>query len=111
MTLVLAMLLGTVAQASGPMRVPRAEPVLSLSGTTATCVARVSGDKTTDAIRVTMKLWSNSICLKTWTKSGTHRVTMNESTSVTRGKTYKLTVDYTVNGVKQLQKSVTKTCS
>ena len=29
MTLVLAMLLGTVAQASGPMRVPRAEPVLS----------------------------------------------------------------------------------
>lgn len=33
-----------------------------------------------------------------------------KNATVSKGKTYKLTVDYTVNGVKQPQKSVTRTC-
>ena len=94
------------------MQAPAAAPKLSFSGTTATCSVIIrSGASSTDKISVTAKLWNGRTCLKTWTASGTGRVSLSKTATVSKGKTYKLTVDYTVNGVKQPQKSVTRTCS
>lgn len=109
MAIVLVIILGTTAQATGPLRAPRAEPYLEFSDNIATCIAKVSGYGKTDKIYVTMRLWIDGTCLKTWTATGTERVTLEKETYASRGKTYSLTVDYTVNGVKQPQKSKTKT--
>lgn len=57
--IVLTIILGTAAQATGPLRAPRAEPYLDFSANTAICIAKVSGYKKTDKINVTMRLWSN----------------------------------------------------
>ena len=57
--IVLTIILGTAAQATGPLRAPRAEPYLDFSDNTAICIAKVSGYKKTDKINATMHLWSN----------------------------------------------------
>ena len=111
MILALVMILSVAAQASGPMKVPIARPTLTFSGTTANCAVKIRVDKTTDTISVTMKLWKGNSCLQTWNANGTGRVTVSKTATVTKGSAYKLTVDYTINGVKQTQKSVTNTCS
>lgn len=48
--------------------------------------------------------------MKTWTASGTQVVTLSKPATVEKGKTYKLTADVTINGVKQATKSTTATC-
>lgn len=110
LVLVLAFALGITAQAVDVLAA-RAEPAISFSGTTATCKVTARGDKTSDTISVTAKLYQGSTCLKTWTASGTGLVTLRKTATVQKGKTYKLTADATINGVKQPTKSVTGTCS
>lgn len=110
LSLILVMFLGIAAQASGPAKIPVATPKLSFNGTTAICTIYVRGDKSTDTVSATAKLWSGSTCLKTWAFSGKGSIREDRKATVSRGKTYKLTVDYMVNGVKQPQKSVTRTC-
>ena len=106
LSLILVMLLGITAQASGPAMLPAAQPSLSFSGTTASCRIIVRGDRSSDTLSATAKLWTG-----TWTIKGTGKIQTTKTATVSKGKTYKLTVDYTVNGVKQPQKSVTRTCS
>ena len=108
LSLILVMLLGITAQASGPAMLPAAQPSLSFSGTTASCRIIVRGDRSSDTLSATAKLWTGKTCLKTWTIKGTGKIQTTKTATVSKGKTYKLTVDYTVNGVK---KSVTRTCS
>lgn len=110
LALVLIFILGISAQASGPLRQPLLYPGLTFSGTTATCKAEVYADNVSDQITVTMKLWHNGSLLKSWTKSGTMSVKMTKTATVAKGKTYKLTVDVSINGIVQPQKSITKTC-
>lgn len=109
LALVLMFVLGLTAQAA-PMRAPATTSRISFSGTTATCTVIVRGEKADDAISVTAKLWQGSTCLKTWTASGTQVVTLSKPATVEKGKTYKLTADVTINGVKQATKSTTATC-
>ena len=111
LSLILVMLLGITAQASGHAMLPAAQPSLSFSGTTASCRIIVRGDRSSDTLSATAKLWTGKTCLKTWTIKGTGKIQTTKTATVSKGKTYKLTVDYTVNGVKQPQKSVTRTCS
>lgn len=106
LSLILVMLLGITAQASGPAMLPAAQTSLSFSGTTASCRIIVRGDRSSDTLSATAKLWTG----KTWTIKGTGKIQTTKTATVSKGKTYKLTVDYTVNGVKQPQKSVTRTC-
>ena len=101
LSLVLAVMMGIAAQAA-PARAPRLYPSLTFSGTTATCIASVRGDN--------VKLWKGASCLKTWTSSGTGSVSLSKTATVTSGKTYKLTVNATINGVAQPQQSITRTC-
>jgi len=109
LTLALVMLLGVSAQAAEPSRSPVAAPSLVFSGTTATCSVTIRSGKPTDQIAATAKLWNGGTCLRTWRKSGTLQVYLTGTATVSRNKTYRLTVDYTVNGIAQPQKSVTRT--
>lgn len=108
--LVFAMLLGITAQASGPTKLPSARPNISFDGTTAVCMIYACADKSTDAISIIAKLWTGSTCLKTWSIKGSGQVRTTKTATVSKGKTYKLTMDCTINGIKQPQRSVTKTC-
>lgn len=110
MMMVLVLALSLAAQAAGPVRIPTARPNLTFSGTTATCSATVSGDKSTDRIAAAMRLWKGNTCLETWIKRGTGTVKFNETKTVSRGANYKLTVDFTVNNVSQQQQSTSRYC-
>lgn len=85
-------------------------PILTFSGTTATCQAMVAEDSQYSYVVVTMKLWSGNQCLQTWSKAAAEKVWLKETATVTKGQTYTLTVDVMVNGTSRPQYSVTKTC-
>lgn len=74
---------------------------LNISGTTASCMGNVVADKTTDSISATMRLWENGTCIATWNSTGNGSLMMNKTKTVTSGRSYKVTVDASVNGVKQ----------
>ena len=109
LALVLVFVLGLTAQAA-PMRTPTKNLTLSFQGTTAICETTVRADNATDKASVTMRLWNNGRVIGTWANSGTCVVRMNESAPVVKGQSHKLTLDSTINGVKQATKSVTRTC-
>lgn len=112
----LALLLAVVLVLSAPLTVHAATralsiyPDLAFNGTTATCDATVLGDTDSEYIVVTMKLWHGTNCIASWTDSGYGFVLMNEKCTVTKGQTYKLTVDVTINGVSKTPVSVSETC-
>ena len=103
LALALVFVLSLTAQAA-PMRVPTKNLTLSFQGTTATCTASVQADNTTDSVSVTMRLWNNGRVIGTWANSGTYVVRLSKSAPVVKGQSYKLTIDSTINGVKQATK-------
>ena len=104
LVMVLVMLMGVAAQATGPMKAPAARPSLAFNGSSGVFSVTVSSIKSTDPISVTAKLWRG-------TASGSGRVKMEKNFAAIKGNTYKVTVDYTINGVKQPQKSTTGICN
>jgi len=84
------------------------QPTLSFSGQTATCTCKVS--EVGKNISVTMELWYGSTLVDSWSKSGTSIVLLNETCSVTRGRTYTLKVRGTSGGMAFGPTSITKTC-
>lgn len=86
-------------------------PKLTFSGTTANCSATVIANSSSDDISITVKLWQGTKCLKTWNDSADGYLSFKGTTSVTKGKTYKLTVDATINGVKQSTATVSAKCN
>ena len=78
---------------------------------TASCMGSVVADKTTDSISVTMRLWKGNSCIATWNGTGSGTLMMNKTKAVTSGYSYKVTVDASVNGVKQARvTSPVKSC-
>ena len=76
-------------------------PTLTFNGSTANCSATVIGENTSDHIEVTMKLTYASVSLFSWKGEGYGYLTMNQTAAITPGRTYKLVVEVTINGVKQ----------
>lgn len=74
-------------------------PQIDFDGGTATCTATVIGDKTTDRISITMKLWQDSSCIATWSTTGIGYMRFSQSHDIAEGLQYKLTVDVTLNGI------------
>lgn len=106
---VLALIFSISAQAATP-RAVQTSPSLRFSGTTAYCSADVSSGNSKDSIEVTMTLWSGSTSVATWKGSGTSNVFLSKTCAAVKGRTYKLTVDVTINGSALAQKSVSATC-
>lgn len=86
-------------------------PRISFDGTTASCTVFIAADRATDDIDAVIKLWQGSRCIKTWEKSSVGDLAFSGEASVTRGKTYELTVDVTLEGKELPRFSVEGTCS
>ena len=80
------------------MRASKVFPSLTFNGTTAECAVTIIADNAEDNISVTVKLWQNSTCLKTWTDSGTGHLNFSGTKTVPATGQYKLTVNTTING-------------
>lgn len=112
-----AMLLAVLLILSIPVTVNAAStrmlsimPELTFDGTTANCSVAVIGNNTSEDIDVTIKLWHGTTCLETWTASGDGYVFWDDTATVTKNQTYKLTVDVTINGVSKPQVYVESKC-
>lgn len=84
-------------------------PDIEFNGTTATCTVRIMGDRTTDRITATMELWQGSTLIDDWSASGSGILKIDETATVSKNKTYTLTVEYTINGVNQMPVSLSRT--
>nr|WP_325299264.1 hypothetical protein [uncultured Dysosmobacter sp.] len=87
-------------------------PSLSFSGTTATCKVDIFAEAPSAKISATVKLWDGGTCLKTWTDSDTGVLSFSEthSRNITAGKSYQMTVDYTIAGKSYPQLSTSAVC-
>jgi len=88
----------------------RNECDLSFAGSTAYCSVSILRDDRSDEISAVVKLWDGSRDVAEWSADGTGRLDFYETKTVTPGRTYKLTVDYTVNGKSQPQLSTSAAC-
>lgn len=106
---VLIMLFSSTAHAAST-RAATVVPDISFSGTTATCTTFIAADRTTDDIEAVIRLWQGNKCIETWNRSSVGILSFSGTATVTRGKTYRLTVDVTIAG-KDLPRFYTeKTC-
>lgn len=113
----IAMLLAIVLLVAAPLAVqaatPRAiniSPGLSYTGTTANCSVGVFADNMSQEIEATIKLWHGTTCLETWYASGNGYLSWRDTATVTRGNTYRLSVDVTIDDRVLDQVYIDKTC-
>ena len=107
LTLAVVLLLTVPAQAA--VQLISFSPVLTFDGTEATCELKVVGE-TGDEIEATLSLWRGSTMLATWSKEGTSYVRISQTKTVTKGYTYTLKADVTINGVAYDQNTVSGKC-
>ena len=105
----LMLVMSTTAQAV-TLRVPVASPSLSFSGTTARGSAICQADGNTDRINAKLTLYEGNIYLDSWSASGNGTVPISGECLVKKGKSYRLVLTWSINGVAQANQSVTKTC-
>jgi len=107
--LLLVMMLSLPAQAA-ELRAISADPQLSFSGTTATCMVNCRSGNTSDKISATLTLYQGTTYVDSWSSSGNGRVIISESCAVKSGKEYRLVLSYSVNGQSKPSVSVTNVC-
>lgn len=111
LTAVFLMLLSVSVSAAEP-RAFRPQYSLDFSGTTATCDVEIWADSDSDIIGLTVKLWDGSTCLKTWTDSDSGVLSFSETHSrgISAGKSYTMTVSYSIAGKSYPQLSTSAVC-
>ena len=107
MLLVCSLLL--TAQAVSP-RLAGGTPRLSFNGNTAECSVTCKGNNASDTVDATLTLYQGSTYVDSWSDSGKYRVSLSGEHKVQSGKSYKLVLDYSINGVKQTSVSTSKVC-
>lgn len=85
-------------------------PELTFDGTTANCSVTIVASTTSQDIDATIKLWYGNTCLETWTATGEGYVFWDGTAIVTKNRTYKLTVDVSIDGVAEPQVYVESKC-
>ena len=103
-----ALLVLTVMAGAAEARIADSNVSLSFRGTTAVCVASVQDEG--KQVKATLELWCGTTLIDCWDASGTSYVSFRETTAVTSGKTYRLTLVGTSNGKAFTPQSITKTC-
>lgn len=85
-------------------------PVLTFNRTTAYCMADCSGNGSSDEVEATLTLYQGTTYVDSWSGSGTGTVSISGSCRVTSGKSYKLVLEYSVNGSAIPSVSATGVC-
>jgi uncharacterized membrane-anchored protein len=83
---------------------------LTFDGTTAICGATCIGKTSTDYIKATLTLYQGNTYIDSWSDEGRYVIGVSGQHGVTRGKSYTLKLNYTINGIAQPEQSVTKKC-
>ena len=86
------------------------KPRLAFSGTTANCSVRYICDSSSDEVEATLTLYQGATYVDAWSGSGTGTVSVSGSCRVTSGKSYKLVLEYSVNGSAKPSVSATGVC-
>ena len=107
--LLFAMLLSTQAFAASP-RIITIRPAISFNGTTANCRVTVYGNPGTDRSEAVVIIWDCNENVEDLYPTGKGSLLFSETTTVTKGKTYELTVDVTINGLEYDTVSISGTC-
>lgn len=110
MPVLLVCLLTAQAVCAADLRAAGGTPSLSFDGTTAICSVICQGNRTTDKIEATLTLYQGSTTVDSWSASGTRKVSFSGECAVRSGKTYRLELTCSINGVEKPSVSVTKTC-
>ena len=108
-TLLVCILFTVSAQAIEP-RAVRGIPSLVFNGTTAQCSALCNGGSSSDTVEATLTLYQGTTYIDSWSDSGKDSLSFSGSCKVERGKTYKLVLSYSINGVEKPSVTVTNTC-
>ena len=108
-TLLVCVLFTVSVQAVEP-RAVWVTPSLMFNGTTAQCSALCNGGKSGDTIKATLTLYQGTTYIDSWSDSGKDSLSFSGSCKVERGKTYKLVLSYSVNGVEKPSVTVTNNC-
>ena len=108
--LLLACILSAQAVQAAGARMVAPKPTLVFQGTTAMCSAICQGDKATDKVEATLTLYQGDTYIDSWSKSGTRKITLYGECKVTPGKTYRLELAYSINGVDKPVISASNTC-
>ena len=106
--LVAALLTLTIVAGAAETRVARANITLTFQGSTAVCVASVQDEG--KQVKATLELWCGTTTVGCRDASGTSLVEFDETATVTRGKTYRLTLVGTSNGKAFTPVNISKTC-
>lgn len=108
--MVFVLVAGITVQAAEP-RAASSTLSLSFDGSTAVCTAYCKGGSTSDNVEATVTLYQGTTYVDSWSNSGKYAVSISEECHVTRGKSYTLKLNYSINGVEQPEKTVSKTCN
>lgn len=92
------------------VRAIQLKPDLYFNGTTAVCSVSCRSDNARDKVEATLTLYQGDDYVDSWNNSGTGRVFISGSCEVESGKSYKLVLDCSINGIAQLPKTTTGTC-
>ena len=95
--LLLTLLFTVAAQAISP-RADTMAPSLSFKGNLATCVVEVIASNSSSDIYVEAELLQDGDSYRNWTGSGTGSLHFSRVATVTKGHTYTLEVDVTIDG-------------
>ena len=106
--LIITMLVAVPAHAASS-RSANAIPVLEFNGTQATCMVFIGADRESDKIVATMALWQGSTLVKSWNSSGSGWLEISKTATVSKNKTYKLVVNYSINGTSYSPVSTSRT--
>ncbi|MCI8530336.1 MAG: hypothetical protein HFH82_14515 [Lachnospiraceae bacterium] len=107
--LLVCMLSAQAVQATG-QRVVGGRPSLHFRGTTAVCSVICRGDSEKDTVEATLTLYQGSTYIDSWSESGSGLVVVSGEHKAQSGKTYRLEMAYSINGVERPVVSVTNTC-
>lgn len=109
-TTLLVLLSFTISAQAVEMRGIRATPNLTFDGTTAQCYASCKGGTSKDTVDATLTLYQGTTYLDSWSDSGKGNISVYGEYKVQKGKTYKLVLSYSINGVEKPSITVTNTC-
>ena len=71
---------------------------LSFENNSANCSVLIIGNNEDDAISAVTKLWQGSSCVTTWEDTAEGVLDVSHEATAAKGRSYRLTVDFTVNG-------------
>ena len=91
------------------LRIPHNMLSIHFSEESAVCSASCIGNTSNDELGVTLTLYENNTSVDSWTNQGTGYVSLSEEYgNLVHGKTYKLTMTWSVNGISQPSVNVEK---